>query len=604
MKKGTAIGWLLVAISVLLSVWVIAGQNGKAAQQTEGDFVVEDSTGQLVQYNGSAATVPDFSTVASIPVTSIGPNAFKNNGSIQSLTVPATVASLSPDLFSGCGSLTTINIASGNPTYTSYDGCVYEGTELKIVPPGKGSTVSIAAGTTSIAENAFIEYGSTEVTIPNTVSSIGTQSAWGSGFTIYYSGTPGNAAVATWALANSYNYEPLGGGSGTTHVVTFDLQGHGTNFTDTVNDGDVVTEPTAPTATGYTFGGWFADAACTTAWDFATNTITDDTTVIYAKWTADTPGTTYTITYYGNGGTSGGNTTVTENVTAGSGVTLADKGFTYSGYTLAGWGTSTTSGVTNALGTTFTPTGNVNLYAQWTANGSGGGGSGGGGSTTSYTVTYNANGGTGSMDAQSFTTGGNVVIKANSFAAPSGKYFTGWNSKADGSGTAYSAGATYNTAANLTLYAQWSSDVYTVTYNANGGAMPGSTTTSFNQSFAKGGSTKIAGKIFQRTGFDLDYWTTNSDGSGTRYNIDQTYSNQSNLTLYAHWTALNSQTGASGTTSNGTHAKDNTPSTADGDIDPRIVLCVAVAALGIAIIVSSNRRKISYINHKKDRTEE
>jgi len=45
-----------------------------------------------------------------------------------------------------------------------------------------------------------------------------------------------------------------------------------------------VTEPTAPTKTGYTFGGWYKESGCTNAWDFGSDTVTADVT-LYAKWT-------------------------------------------------------------------------------------------------------------------------------------------------------------------------------------------------------------------------------------------------------------------------------------------------------------------------------
>lgn len=68
------------------------------------------------------------------------------------------------------------------------------------------------------------------------------------------------------------------------HTVSFDVQGHGTApESQTVNDGETATEPTAPTAEGWTFGGWYTDAACTAEYDFATPVTVNLT--LYAKWT-------------------------------------------------------------------------------------------------------------------------------------------------------------------------------------------------------------------------------------------------------------------------------------------------------------------------------
>ena len=68
-------------------------------------------------------------------------------------------------------------------------------------------------------------------------------------------------------------------------TVTFNANGHGTapEAID-VEDGSKITAPTAPTADGWEFGGWYKEEACENAWDFGTDTVTADTT-LYAKWT-------------------------------------------------------------------------------------------------------------------------------------------------------------------------------------------------------------------------------------------------------------------------------------------------------------------------------
>lgn len=77
-----------------------------------------------------------------------------------------------------------------------------------------------------------------------------------------------------------------GGGDGgtVTYTVTFDSQGGSSVTSITVDSGTLATEPAAPTMPYYTFGGWYKEVACTTAWAFATDTVTADTT-LYAKWT-------------------------------------------------------------------------------------------------------------------------------------------------------------------------------------------------------------------------------------------------------------------------------------------------------------------------------
>lgn len=83
-----------------------------------------------------------------------------------------------------------------------------------------------------------------------------------------------------------------------------------------------------------------------------------------------------------------------------------------------------------------------------------------------YTITFNANGGTGSMPAQSVIGIDGLPafasLNAHKFTGQTGYYFTGWNTKADGTGTSYSNGQLVGINSNLVLYAQWS-NIYTVT---------------------------------------------------------------------------------------------------------------------------------------------
>ena len=76
--------------------------------------------------------------------------------------------------------------------------------------------------------------------------------------------------------------------------VHFDLQGHGLAISDLTNvaAGSKISAPSpAPSATGYTFGGWFTDPECTDEWTFASDEV-NETMTLYAKWTANV----YTIT--------------------------------------------------------------------------------------------------------------------------------------------------------------------------------------------------------------------------------------------------------------------------------------------------------------------
>ena len=93
-------------------------------------------------------------------------------------------------------------------------------------------------------------------------------------------------------------------GSGAVHqfyTVTFDANGHGTAPAETlVPKSGYITQPTALTADGYTFGGWYKEAECNTPWNFTADPVTG-TMTLYAKWTRNSSGGDGTVTFDANG---------------------------------------------------------------------------------------------------------------------------------------------------------------------------------------------------------------------------------------------------------------------------------------------------------------
>ena len=153
--------------------------------------------------------------------------------------------------------------------------------------------------------------------------------------------------------------------------------------------------------------------------------------------------------------------------------------------------------------------------------------------TTTYTVTYKH--GTGSSGAdvtQSKKYGSSITIYNNGAYTRTGYAFTKWNTKEDGTGTNYSPGASYSANANLTLYAQWAVNSYTITYNGNGntgGTTPG------NQTKTYGTDLTLRQNTFTRTGYTFKEWNTAANGSGTGYAAGGTFSANANTTLFAIW---------------------------------------------------------------------
>ena len=159
-----------------------------------------------------------------------------------------------------------------------------------------------------------------------------------------------------------------------------------------------------------------------------------------------------------------------------------------------------------------------------------------------YTVTYNANGadsGSVATDSTSYENGMTVTVLDNTGnLARTGYSLTGWNTAADGSGTTYTTGNTFTMgSANVTLYAQWSSNpTYTVTYNNPASGSSGSVPTD-STSYQKGATVTVlnAGTL-ARSGYTFAGWNTASDASGTPRATGSTFTmGSANVTLYAAW---------------------------------------------------------------------
>ncbi|MSD05214.1 MULTISPECIES: InlB B-repeat-containing protein, partial [unclassified Eubacterium (in: firmicutes)] len=148
----------------------------------------------------------------------------------------------------------------------------------------------------------------------------------------------------------------------TTYTMTF-KDGDTVLSTQTVESGQKATKPADPTKDGYTFGGWYADATFSAAFDFDTAIAAD--TTIYAKFTANSvtpPVTTSTISYNLNGGTLNGKTgTVTLSVENGTTITLPAP--TREGYTFDYW-----EGSRYNAGDSYTVNGDHTFTAQWKKN--------------------------------------------------------------------------------------------------------------------------------------------------------------------------------------------------------------------------------------------
>ena len=179
--------------------------------------------------------------------------------------------------------------------------------------------------------------------------------------------------------------------------------------------------------------------------------------------------------------------------------------------------------------------GNFTLNAQWTP--------------WKHTVRYDANAKNdtsvkGIPASQSKTA--NVDIKLSSDVPTRNGYtFLGWNTQADGKGTAYAAGAIYKNDQNggtVTLYAQWTPWKHVLHYNKNVPTSSTSQTVSnmpVDQTKTFGQFMAISNLVPTRKGYTFAGWYTQSNGTGTKYNPGSNYAADQNggtVNLYAKWT--------------------------------------------------------------------
>jgi len=154
--------------------------------------------------------------------------------------------------------------------------------------------------------------------------------------------------------------------------------------------------------------------------------------------------------------------------------------------------------------------------------------------TEKVAVIYNPNGGTGLINVVPLDINSNYTITDQGYTR-NDYSFTGWNTKADGSGDSYSNGQMITMLKSLVLYAQWAptiSPTYTLTYDANGGD---SNSIPAPQSRNGPGDLTISLVEPIRSDYDFLGWSENSGDVTAQYQPDDSIYMDSDKTLYAVW---------------------------------------------------------------------
>lgn len=257
------------------------------------------------------------------------------------------------------------------------------------------------------------------------------------------------------------------------------------------------------TRDGYTFTGWkradnqqaYGDGQ----WVTNLTTQPDGIVTMVAQWSANEAH----IRYNPNppaGKTAGGQGTPNWDGHTGDTPAIRGNGWTIDGYTFAGWTTNADGGgVKYAPGASWTASGTLTLYAQWTPGEAG--------------LTYDGNGATGGKtDPQNGVTDQKVNVRQNGFTRD-GYTFVRWDTQADCRGKAVNPGDKWALQGSSTLYACWAGNMQPLTYHGNG-ATGGNTA---SQSGKTGDELTTNANGFTRDGYTFVEWNTKADGTGGHY---------------------------------------------------------------------------------------
>ena len=267
--------------------------------------------------------------------------------------------------------------------------------------------------------------------------------------------------------------------------------------------------------TGYNVVGWNTNVnATTSSWNANT-----DKNNISGTYYPIVKAKAVQVTFHRNTSAKDA-TTVTKTFTYGkSGQKFNDNGWTNTGHTMTGWeerqpdkvkNYSVNAEVKDTWIDSRAP--KIDLYAVWSPN--------------TYTISYNANGGSGAPTAQTKTYGTDLTL-TTSKPTRSGYTFNGWNTKSDGSGTSYSAGGKFTTNANTTLYAKWKQNTFTLRYNDNMGSGCSTKTKTITPGNKLGTLCRPT-----RSG----YWYFNGwYYDGKKYTASTVFNGNSDITLVASW---------------------------------------------------------------------
>ncbi|WP_430867379.1 leucine-rich repeat protein [Demequina aurantiaca] len=427
---------------------------GGAAFNNAGVTALELPT-SIESIGGSAFGLNDLGVLdlgAHTSLTTIGGSAFSNAG-LTALTLPTSIQSIGNSAFAS-NNLGALDLGANTGLTSINESAFNRAGVTSLTLPTSVESLGIKAfydndlgvldfatstGLDAIGASAFAANAVTSVKFGGPVSSI-SASAFSDPtranytFAGWLDSVAGGAPTSTFPASTSGATTVSAQWLGDPQTMTFDpTSGSPAPSDQTVAYGDLATTPTAPAWSGHTLSGWFDAATDGTEWDFATDTV-DANITLYAQWSLDQ----HTVTFEpGNG-----DATTTQDAAWGSAAT-APTDPTWTGHAFTGWFDAATDG-TEWDFATDTVDANITLYAQW--------------SLDQHTVTFEP--GNGDATTTQDAAWGSAAT-APTDPTWTGHAFTGWFDAATG-GTEWDF-ATDTVDANITLYAQYTANVPTVT---------------------------------------------------------------------------------------------------------------------------------------------
>lgn len=278
--------------------------------------------------------------------------------------------------------------------------------------------------------------------------------------------------------------------------------------------------PTTPPVgkTDHTFSGWYVDEECTSQFVFAGETMPAHSITLYAGW----DGRDYTVTAHGKSALP---------VTVEKGDTVSPDQFASvipdvgEGETFMGW--TEQQGSTRLFNFATQITRDIHLYPVIMDG-------------KTYTLTYNSNGGTGTVptDSNKYAKGTYAQVVSGSGLTREGMIFLGWSTDKTAVSPAYYPGGSVKINDNTTLYAVWGTPTgkAAITYHSNFGS--DEKRTSGEKPINSRITVEDYGNLPSRTGYEFTGWNTASNGSGTAYAAGATVRlTASGNDLYAQWEA-------------------------------------------------------------------